>query len=69
MDGKKVFWIIAVITALAAISAVVAYYVTRYLRAQKCEEMLEDYDDYDYDYDCDCDDCDCDCDLGDLVSE
>ncbi len=70
MDGKKTFWIIAVIVALAAISAVVAYYVTRYIRAHKCEEMLDDYNDYDYDYDdCDCDDCDCDCDLGDLVAE
>ncbi|MBQ6819146.1 MAG: hypothetical protein IJP35_06025 [Clostridia bacterium] len=59
MDGKKVFWIVAVIVALAAVSAAVAYFVTRYLRAQKCEEILEDYCDYDYDdyedYDCDCD--------------
>ncbi len=63
MDGKKVFWIIAVIASLAAISAAVAYFVTRYLRAQKCEELLDDYCDYDYDDDYDCD-CDCDCDCG-----
>lgn len=58
MDEKKVFWIIAVVSALAAISAAVAYFVTRYLRAQTCEELLDDYCDCDCDYDCDCD-CDC----------
>lgn len=58
MEAKKVFWIVAVLSALAAISAAVAYFVTRYLRAQTCEELLDDYCDCDYD-DCDCG-CDCD---------
>lgn len=59
---KRTFWIIAVITVLVAISAAVAYFVVRYLRAKSCEEMLDEYDDYDYDYDyeCDCGDCLCD---------
>jgi hypothetical protein len=63
MNEKRAFWIIATVVALAGISAAVAYFVTRYLRAQTCEELLDDYCDcdYGYDYDCDCDyDCGCD---------
>ena len=70
MNEKRTFWIIAVIVALAAVSAAVAYFVTRYLRAQTCEEMLDDYCDcdYGYDYDCDCD-CDCGCDTEEPATE
>ncbi len=67
MEEKRVFWLIAVISSLAAISAVVAYFVTRYLRAQTCEELLDDYCDCDYD-DCDCD-CDCDDEADDEAAE
>ena len=31
MDGKKTFWAIAVVIALASIAAAVAYFVTRYV--------------------------------------
>ncbi len=64
MEEKRTFWVVALVVALVAVSAAVAYFVVKYLRAQSCEELLDEYDDYDYDYDCDCDcgcDCDCDC--------
>jgi hypothetical protein len=48
MNEKRAFWIIATVVALAGISAAVAYFVTRYLRAQTCEELLDDYCDCDY---------------------
>ncbi len=53
MEEKKIFWIIAVVAALAAIAGAVAYFVTRYLGAREAEDMLDEYCDCDYD-DCDC---------------
>lgn len=51
MDGKKIFWIIAVLVALAGVAAAVAYFVSRYITP----DDFCDCDDY---FDCDeCDDC------------
>ena len=61
MDGKKVFWIIAVIVALASVAATVAYFVTKYLSKKDYayDGYLDcnDYDDYDDDFGCECVDC------------
>ena len=57
MEEKRTFWIIAIVVALAGISAAVAYFVTRFVR----ERRAEDFEDF---FDCDCDDYyddDCDC--------
>ena len=67
MDGKKTFWAIAVVIALAGIAAAVAYFVTRYVNRDAydfdcdCDEFY-DYDDLDELDACECDcGCDCDC--------
>lgn len=61
MDGKKVFWVIAVLVALASIAAGVAYFVTRYLSKKEYayDGYLDcnDYDDYDDDFGCECAEC------------
>lgn len=59
MDGKKTFWAIAVVIALASIAAAVAYFVTRYVGkgGYDCDcDDLYDYDDLD-----EMDDCECGC--------
>lgn len=61
MDGKKVFWIIAVVVALASVAASVAYFVTRYLAkndyAYDGYLDCDDYDDYADDFGCECTEC------------
>ena len=58
MDSKKIFWVVATVITLAGVAAAVAYFVTRYLRAQECDELLDDYCDFDCD-ECElCDECD-----------
>ena len=63
MDGKKTFWAIAVVIALASIAATVAYFVTRYVGRGgfdcDCDDLY-DYDDLD-----EMDDCECGCICGD----
>ena len=57
MDGKKTFWAIAGVRALASIAAAVAYFVTRYVGQGGCDcdcDDLYDYDDLDAMDDCEC---------------
>lgn len=43
MNSKKIFWVIAVIVALAGIAAAVAIFVTKYMRNKQEVEELGEY--------------------------
>mgnify|MGYP004512275255 FL=1 len=60
MIEKRLFWGIAVATAIIAIAGAVAYFVTKFCR----DRREDDFDDF---FDCDCcdDDC-CYCDHDDI---
>lgn len=61
MIEKRLFWGIAVATAIIAIAGTVAYFVTKFCR----DRREDDFDDF---FDCDCcddDDC-CYCDHDDI---
>ena len=69
-DSKKTFWIVATVITLIAVSAAVAYFVTKYVKSRKEEQFEDLYGcDCDFiddccDFDCDCG-CDCDCETAD----